>query len=263
MASGGRRCGLSCGSSRLRICDFGFGSKSLSIALKGRPWGMEGHCLYLDLLSLKLLKQRTVFRRQWADNLGQTAASANYSEDLCVQTADGDSLECGGTAWAHREQQVGTACSCSGFFTSNSMVQVWRHAHFLLPEMYYPMVSRVNREKSIPVSRSLLIGRVGGSYLIKQVPQHRSPGPWEEGQGALDEALEKPTQWPEGARKLHLNESSVHWLRTVTAAKWGCCQEVGPRKLSSCLELHFLTVWTQWANRLGVSVCRRRGLEWG
>lgn len=120
-----------------------------------------------------------------------------------------------------------------------------------------------NREKSIPGSRSLLIGRVGGSYLIKQVPQHRSPGPWEEGQGALDEALEKPTQWPKGARKLHLNESSVHWLRTVTAAKWGCCQEVGPRKLSSCLELHFLTVWTQWANRLGVSVCRRRGLEWG
>lgn len=89
---------------------------------------------------------------------------------MCVQRAEGDLLEAG-LPMLTTDRMCGLLLLwflCLKIYFSDL------NKKFVFPEMYYPTVSRV-REKSIPSSSSLLIGRVGDSHLAEQVPPCRRP----------------------------------------------------------------------------------------
>lgn len=159
-------------------------------------------------------------RKFWLNCMQQVL---NYPEDLCVQST-GDLLDVAGRPALATNSMCNLLLSwvlCLKIYFSGLKTWAICISRDVLSNGF-----QSHREKSIPASSSLPIGRVGERHLVKQVPQHRNPWSmlclvherrvWV----ASHLALGKPSQWPKGTWKLHFNKSSVHWLRTVTAAKW-------------------------------------------
>lgn len=158
----------------------------------------------------------------------------SHSVDVCVQRAEGDLLERGRPAHAYHQHHVQLRLLlflCVKVYFSH--LRTWAICLFrdVLSSGF-----QSHREKSLPVSSSVPVGKVGGRLQSKHVPQCWQilacvvPGPWEEGQGGFRLDLREIFTVAKKPRKLHYQQTVCALVKNRDCCEMGVSSRNGAQE---------------------------------